>query len=146
VVAVPAQQTGERKIRVIDPDSPTSDGEIRELAIKQIERRRRFKMRAFSYALIGFIVTLVWAISEYNNAGGWPSDGFSQSSSIPHVWNIWIIYPIIGLVVILAIDAWNTFQQKPISENEVRREIDRIGQLALNGRSLRKRAADNRRT
>lgn len=37
-----------------------------------------------------------------------PSDGFSQSSSIPNVCSIWIIHPI-GLMVILDIDAWNAF-------------------------------------
>ena len=27
-------------------------------------------------------------------AGGWPTQGFSQSSGIPNVWNFWIIYPV----------------------------------------------------
>lgn len=83
-------------------------------------------MRTFSYAAASVVLAVIWAISEYNNAGGWPTDGFSQSSSIPHVWNIWIIYPIIGLGLALAIDAWNTYGKKPISESEIRREMDRL--------------------
>ena len=67
---------------------------------------------------------IVWAISEYNNAGGRPTDGFSQSSSIYHVWNIWIIYPVLGWGLILAIDAGFTYGRKPTTESEIRREMD----------------------
>jgi hypothetical protein len=49
-----------------------------------------------------------------------------ESSSIPHEWNIWIIYPVLGLGLILGVAAWNTFGTKPITEREVRREMDRL--------------------
>jgi hypothetical protein len=52
---------------------------------------------------VGMIVlTAIWAFSEYHNAGGWPTSGFSQSSGIPNVWNYWIIYPFIGWVLLTA--------------------------------------------
>jgi protein-S-isoprenylcysteine O-methyltransferase Ste14 len=102
------------------------EGHLRQLALKQIKRKRRFYRRAVSYAAVSILLVIIWGISEYNNAGGWPTNGFSQSSSIPHVWNIWIIYPVLGLGVFLAIDAWNTFGRKPISESEIRREMDRL--------------------
>ena len=95
--------------------------------MKRIRRRRRFRMRAFSYAITALVVTIIWATSEYNNAGGWPSDGFSQSSSIPHVWNIWIIYPLLGLVVVTALDAWNTFANDDVTEREIEQEMNRLG-------------------
>jgi hypothetical protein len=106
--------------------SSDDERQLRELAVKQIERKRRFRMHAFSAVAGTVVLVIIWGISEYNNAGGWPTNGFSQSSSIPHVWNIWIIYPLIGIALILAIDAWNTFRKKPISESEVRREMDRL--------------------
>jgi hypothetical protein len=31
------------------------------------------------------ILAAIWAITEYHNAGGWPTQGFSQSSGIPDV-------------------------------------------------------------
>jgi protein-S-isoprenylcysteine O-methyltransferase Ste14 len=114
----PAQPAGQ--------PTPADEQQVRELAIKQIERKRRFRMRAFSCATASILLVIVWAISEYNNAGGWPTDGFSQSSGIPHVWNIWIIYPLLGLGLILAIDAWHTYGRKPISESEIRHEMDRL--------------------
>ena len=124
---MPTHETTDRRPLVRDSSSLMRDEEqLRELAVKQIKRKRRFQRRAVSCAAVSILLVIIWAISEYNNAGGWPTDGFSQSSSIPHVWNIWIIYPVAGLGVFLAIDAWNTFGRKPISESEIRHEIDRL--------------------
>jgi hypothetical protein len=83
-------------------------------------------------ALTPFLVCVaIWVLSGANgsswpNAGGWPSDGFSQSSGSPRVWNIWIIYPVLSLGLALVIDAWNTYGRRKISESEIRREIDRL--------------------
>jgi pimeloyl-ACP methyl ester carboxylesterase len=51
--------------------------------------------------------------------------GFSQSSGIPNVWNYWIIYPAIAWVLLTAGDAWWVFGHRPISEAEIKREIER---------------------
>jgi 2TM domain len=110
----------------LTPMPTDTDQSVRDLAIKQLERKRHFLAHAVGTAVATVILVAIWAISEYNNAGGWPSHGFSQSSSIPHVWNIWIIYPVIGLALILAINAWHTYYQKPISEQEIRREMKRL--------------------
>jgi len=125
---MPTLQTTDSRASLIKSDSSVTNGEqsLRERALKQIERKRRFLMRASSCGVATVVLVAIWAITEYNNAGGWPTHGFSQSSSIPHVWNIWIIYPVIGLAVVLALDAWNTFARKPISESEIKREMDRL--------------------
>jgi hypothetical protein len=70
------------------------------------------------------VLAAIWAISEYHNAGGWPTKGFSQSSGIHDVWNIWIIYPVIAWVFITIAPAWSVFLHKPISDREIRREIE----------------------
>ena len=68
----------------------------------------------------------IWATSEYHTAGGWPTHGFSQSSGIHDVWNYWIIYPIIAWVSILAARGSRVYHRpKPISESEIKREIER---------------------
>jgi hypothetical protein len=105
--------------------SGKSDQLAREQAIKQIERRRRFWMRAALGTLAMIILVVIWALAEYHNAGGWPTKGFSQSSGIPNVWNYWIIYPAIAWVLLIAADAWRVFGRRPISEAEITREIDR---------------------
>jgi protein-S-isoprenylcysteine O-methyltransferase Ste14 len=124
---MPTEHTNDEKPAVIDSSLlAAGERQVRELAVQQIERKRRFRMHAVSYAAVSILLVIIWAISEYNNAGGWPTRGFSQSSSIPHEWNIWIIYPVLGLGLILAVDAWNTYGRKPISEREIRREMDRL--------------------
>ena len=65
------------------------------------------------------------ALSEYHNACGWPTHGFSQSSGIHDVWNFWIIYPITGWLFIWAGRGWFVYMRKPISEREIKREIQR---------------------
>ncbi|MGO9886352.1 MAG: 2TM domain-containing protein [Solirubrobacteraceae bacterium] len=124
---MPTQQITNGKGSAVDVAAPSKDQlELRELAVKELERKRRFRMHAISYAAVCVVLIVIWAITEYSNAGGWPTSGFSQSSSIPHEWNIWIIYPVLGLGLILGIDAWNTFGRKPLTEREIRREMDRL--------------------
>ena len=124
---MPVQQITDGSAPVIESSVPErGDAEVREQAVKQIERKRRFQMRAFGAAVLAVFLVVVWAVSEYNNAGGWPTNGFSNSSSIPHVWNDWIIYPLIGIGLCVAIDAWNTYRRKPITEAEIKREVDRL--------------------
>jgi hypothetical protein len=115
--------TEERPGEVLSPPAETE--KLRQQAIKQIERKRRFKRNTFVSSLGMILLTAIWAMSEYHNAGGWPTDGFSQSSSIPNVWNIWIIYPFLAWVVLTAAAAWDVYVRKPITEREIRREIDR---------------------
>ena len=53
----------------------TGDPLARQQAIKQIERKRRFWIGAAMGTLAMAVLTLIWAMSEYHNAGGWPADG-----------------------------------------------------------------------
>ena len=94
-------------------------------AIRQIERRRRFRASAAWSAVGMMVLVVIWAVSEYHNAGGWPTQGFSQSSRIHDVWNFWIVYPLGAWVLLLATHAWFVYGNKPISESEIKREIER---------------------
>ena len=105
---------------------PADTGElVRQQAIKHIERRRHFRIHAAATAIGIFILVVIWALSEYHNAGGWPTGGFSQGSGTHDVWNFWIVYPVGGLVLILAARAWSVYRNKPITEHEIEREIER---------------------
>ena len=111
-----------------DADPSTRDnreGLIRAEAIKQLERKRHFRIQLVVAALGMILLMVIWATSEYHNAGGWPTQGFSQSSGIHDVWNYWIIYPIIGLGLIMAARAWLVYGRKPITESEIQREMGR---------------------
>jgi hypothetical protein len=97
----------------------------RQQAIKQIERRRRFKISTAVSAVGMLFLVAIWAIAEYHNAGGWPTDGFSQSSGIHDVWNFWIIYPLGAWVFLTAAGGLTVYLRKPISESEIKHEIER---------------------
>jgi hypothetical protein len=108
------------------PDAPArGDQLVGQQAIKQIERRRRFWVST-AWSAVGMIILVAsWAISEYHNAGGWPTQGLSQSSGIHDVWNFWIIYPLGAWILAVAAYAWFAYGHKPISESEIKREIER---------------------
>ena len=108
------------------PEAPASSEQLaRQQAIRQIERRRRFWTSAVWSAIGMVILVIIWAVSEYHNAGGWPTSGFSQSSGIHDVWNFWIIYPLGAWVLILAAHGWFVYGHKPISEGDIKREMQR---------------------
>jgi hypothetical protein len=105
---------------------PANGGQLaRQQAIKQIERRRRFKISTAVSAVGMLFLVAIWAIAEYHNAGGWPTDGFSQSSGIHDVWNFWIIYPLGAWVFLTAAGGLTVYLRKPISESEIKHEIER---------------------
>ena len=110
----------------IDSSSPADRDQLaRQQAMKQIERKRRFKVSTAVSAVGMALLVVIWAMSEYHNAGGWPIHGFSQSSGIHDVWNFWIVYPLGAWVFITAATGWTVYLRKPISEGEIKREIER---------------------
>ncbi len=112
-----------------DLDVPVNSEQLaRRQAIQQIGRRRRFRFRAVMGTLLMILLTVSWVFSEYHSAGGWPTNGFSQSNSgwgHPNVWNPWIIYPAIVWVLATAGYARFVYRNKPVSESEINREIER---------------------
>jgi hypothetical protein len=108
------------------PDASAGSGQLaREQAIKQIERRRRYWIGTAISTIGMLLLAVIWAITEYHNAGGWPTQGFSQSSGVHNVWNIWIIYPAIAWAFLTAAFGLDVYLRKPISEGKIQREIER---------------------
>jgi len=107
--------------------SPGDEDAERHEAVNRIKRKRRFHAELVFTAIGVALLILIWSTSEYHNAGGWPTQGFSQSSGIHDVWNYWIIYPLIAVAVIVGVRAWSVYGHghKPISESEITREMER---------------------
>jgi hypothetical protein len=79
----------------------------RRAAIERLKNRRGFAPHLVVYLVVNGLLVLVWATT-----GG----GF--------FWPVWVI----GLWGIgLVMHAWTAFVQKPITEEDVRREIERGG-------------------
>ena len=115
----------DRPADIDSADPAGSDKLARQEAIKQIERKRRFTVRTIASGLGMIMLVAIWAMTEYHNAGGWPVNGFSQSSGIHDVWNFWIVYPIDAWAFLTAAFGWDVYWRRSISESEIKREMER---------------------
>ena len=116
----------DQRLPGLEPNGPAGREALdRQEAIKQIERRRHFRIEFIASAIGMILLVAIWAATEYHNAGGWPTQGFSQSSGIHDVWNSWIVYPIVGWALIMASRAWFAFGRKPVTEADIEREMRR---------------------
>ena len=97
---------------------------LRDVARHRLARKRRFQTHLLFHVVGLLVLAGVWAATEYQNAGGWPT-GF-RTGRQNHDWDPWIIYPVIAAFVFLAIHAWHTFARRPMSGVEIRREMERL--------------------
>lgn len=84
--------------------TPTSD-ERRELARKRLQAKRDLKTHAVAYVVVNTFLVIVWALS-----GG----GF--------FWPVWVIA---GWGIGLAMNVWEVYGRKPITEADVDDELRR---------------------
>ena len=77
----------------------------REAAIKRLEAKRGFSIHAAMYVIVNILLVVVWAVTGHG-----------------YFWPIW---PIAGWGIGLAVHAYVTYFQKPIMEDDIRREIER---------------------
>ena len=81
------------------------NGEARDLAVQRLKVKRGFSAHATVYVLVNLLLILIWAVS----GGG----------------SFWPIWPIAGWGIGLAMHAWVAFFSKPITEEDIRREMER---------------------
>jgi hypothetical protein len=106
---------------------PPDAGQLaHEQAIKRIDRNRRYWITTAIFTLGMLIIAAIWAITEYHNAGGWPTKGFARSSGIHDVWNSWVIYPAMAWVLLTATISPVIHPHKPISESQIKHEMARL--------------------
>jgi hypothetical protein len=98
--------------------------DLRKLAADRIRRRRNFTTHVIAHCAATVFLVLVWAVTEYQNAGGWQT-GF-RTGRMNHDWDPWIIYPVIAGTFALGLHAWVAFGRKPATDAEIEREVARI--------------------
>jgi len=81
--------------------------ERRETAVKRLKEKREFWQHVAIYVLVNALLVAVWAVT--NNGS--------------HFWPMW---PLLGWGIGLGFHAWETFQ-KPISEEAIRKEMEKGG-------------------
>jgi hypothetical protein len=102
------QDTEPRTENVILP--PSSDEELRQLAIAQLEKRAEFRNHALAYLLVNGMLVAIWFVV---------SDGGL----------FWPIFPILGWGIGLFFHAMEAYRP-PLTEDRIAREIDRLARRA----------------
>jgi hypothetical protein len=74
-------------------------------AIKRIRAKRAFGLHAMVYVAVNLFLIVVWALTGRGD--------------------FWPIWPVLGWGVGLAVHYWTVFFKRPISEEEIRREMQR---------------------
>jgi hypothetical protein len=77
----------------------------REAALKRLKDKRDFKSHVATYLIVNALLVVIWAVS---------GQGY-----------FWPIWPILGWGIGLALNAWTAYFQKPISEDDISREMER---------------------
>jgi hypothetical protein len=86
--------------------TPDPESELRKLAILRLKKRRDFAAHLMIYLAVNAALVVIWALT---GAG-----------------YFWPIFVIIGGGIGLGANAWDVYGRKPISEDEIRRETDRL--------------------
>jgi 2TM domain-containing protein len=108
--------------RTLDLDE--RERRLRRVAVERVRRRRNLRLHVVATVVASVFVTLVWATTEYHNAGGWPT-GF-RTGRMNRDWDPWVMYPLLAGLVALAVHAWAVYGRTPTSEREVQRELERM--------------------
>jgi hypothetical protein len=106
---------------------PASDADraLRELAIKQVERLRSFKLHVVAFLVGTPVLGAVWVLTEYFEERTWP-DRFASAPDVAGTWDPWLFWAVGIWFGILCVHAFRTFAHRPPSETEIEREIERL--------------------
>jgi 2TM domain-containing protein len=84
-----------------------SEQDLREQAVQRLKKKRDFKSHVFIYVAVNALLVAIWAVTS--------DGGF-----------FWPIFPILGWGIGVAANAWDVYSRRPITEDEIRRETDRL--------------------
>lgn len=88
----------------------TTQDALREQALSSLKKRRDLKAHATVYALVNLVVWGIWAVIAANSHSWWP----------------WPVFLSLFWGIGLAMNAWDVHFRKPITEDELQREVERL--------------------
>jgi 2TM domain len=83
---------------------------LREQALRRLKKRRDLKAHVFAYALINGLVWAIWLVVALTSHSWWP----------------WPVFVTLGWGIGLAFNAWDVYFRRPITEDELRREMESL--------------------
>ena len=84
----------------------TREQTARDRAVTQLKKRRDFYGHLLVYVLVNTFLVVIWAVTD--------AHGF-----------FWPVFPIVGWGIGVVMNAWDVFWRPPITEHDIRREIER---------------------
>ena len=79
--------------------------ELRQQAISRVRKKRDFRVHVRVYVAVNLMLVGIWAVT-----GGF----------------FWPIFPMLGWGIGVAANAWSVHGRRPISDDEIRREMERL--------------------
>ena len=84
----------------------SSEQELRDRALKNLRRKRDFRMQIFWYVAVNALLIVIWAVTD---------SGF-----------FWPIFPIAGWGIGIVSQAYGIYGQKAIGQDEIDREVEKL--------------------
>ena len=79
----------------------------REAAIRRLQAKRGFRKHLVVYAAVNGSLVVIWAVT-------WPG----------YFWPVW---PMVGWGIGLALHGWGVYGERPVTEAEIQREMEKDG-------------------
>ena len=89
---------------------PATDTELREQAIRSLRKKRDFRSHVVAYVLVNSLLIVIWAVT---------GAGF-----------FWPVFPLLGWGIGVGFNAWDVYGRRPITEDEIVREQERLRRSA----------------
>jgi fatty acid desaturase len=108
-----SQATAEVELEVV----ATTAEARREQAVRRVKKRRDFQTHLVAYLVINVVVWGIWVVIGANS----------------HSWFPWPLFMTLGWGIGVAMNAWDVYFRRPIAEEEIRQEMQRLSDSS-NGR------------
>jgi hypothetical protein len=89
-----------------DQQSSGGGQDVRERAIARLKQKRDFGAHLFVYLVVNGFLLGIWALT---------GSGF-----------LWPVFPMFLWGIGLVLNAWDVYGRKPVSEDRIRREMERM--------------------
>jgi 2TM domain-containing protein len=87
-------------------EDASTEADLRQQAIRSLRKKRDFRSHVVAYVLVNALLVVIWAVTS--------RDFF------------WPIFPIVGWGIGLAFNAWGVYGRRPMSEEDILREQQRL--------------------
>lgn len=82
----------------------------REQALRRIKKRRDFHAHLFVYLVVNIAIWGIWSVIAITSGG----------------WSPWPVWVTLGWGLAVVFNAWDVYVRRPITEDEIRQEMDRL--------------------